>query len=137
MAESILHMDLVRIISLYVKNITPSFSMSLLDADLPEFGRTPQVIYGFYPDLRYRDDNVIIIGEAKTQNDIDNDHTELQLNAYIEEVRTFNLQRHIVYCIPFLSFIHVKNFLKRLKIKLQLTDITFHVLDNYNRVAII
>ena len=137
MAESLLHMDLVRIIASYIKRITPNFSASLLDAELPEYGRTPKCLYGYYPDIRYRDNNNIIIGEAKTQYDIDNDHTEAQLNAYIDELLTYNLQLHIIYCVPFVSYVQMKNYLRHVKEQRELTDITFHVLDNFNRVSLL
>ena len=137
MAESQLHMDLVRKIAFYVKQITPNFSASLLDAELPEYGRTPQCLYGFYPDIRYRDNKSIILGEAKTQNDIEKDHTQAQLNAYIDELLTYDLQRHIIYCVPFVSYAQMKNILRRIKEKRELTDITFHVLDNFDRVSLL
>ena len=137
MAESILHMDLVRIIASYIKRVTPNFSASLLDAELPEYGRTPKCLYGYYPDIRYRDNNNIIIGEAKTQNDVSNDHTEAQLNAYIDELLTYNLQLHIIYCVPFVSYAQMKNYLRHVKEQRELTDITFHVLDNFNRVSLL
>ena len=137
MAESLFHMDLVRTIALYIKQITPDYSASLLDAELPEYGRTPQCLYGYYPDIRYRDNNSIIIGEAKTQYDIDNDHTEAQLNAYIDELLTYNLQRHIIYCVPFVSYSQMKNYLRHIKEQRELTDIAFHVLDNFNRVSLL
>ena len=136
MAESLLHMELVRQITSYIETISPWFESSLLDADLPEFGqRTPRVINGYYPDVRYRDKTLIAIGEAKTENDILNEHTERQLEAYIAEVQTYPLQRHIIYCVPFVSFIMVKNLLKRLKRDKGMHDIVFHVLDNFNRTA--
>ncbi len=137
MAESLLHMDLVRIIASYIKRITPNFSASLLDAELPEYGRTSQCLYGYYPDIRYRDNNKIIIGEAKTQYDIDNSHTVAQLNAYIDELLTYNLQRHIIYCVPFVSYAQMKNYLRHVKEQRKLTNITFHVLDNFNRVSLL
>ena len=95
------------------------------------------VINGYYPDVRYRDKNLIVIGEAKTENDILNEHTEGQLEAYIAEVQTYSLQRHIIYSVPFVSFIMVKNLLKRLKREKRLHDIVFHVLDNFNRIAML
>lgn len=138
MAESLLHMNLVQRIASYVGTITPSFASALLDADLPEYGqRTPKVIDGYYPDVRYIDKNIIAIGEAKTSHDILNDHTDNQLMAYINEIRTYTRERHIIYCVPFVSFIQVKNILKRLKKSQGLDDIRFHVLDNFNRIAVI
>lgn len=135
MAESLIHIDLVRKITSYISSLSSSFSASLIEADLPEHGRTPKVIHGYYPDVRYRDKEVIVIGEAKTQHDIDNEHTENQWKAYIDEVRTCNLQRHIVYSVPFVSFVQVKNKLRHVKEKGQMSDITIHVIDNFNRVA--
>ena len=138
MAESLLHMELVRKIASYVETITPFYMSSLMDADLPEYeNRTQRVIKGYYPDVCYRDNDIIVIGEAKTDKDILNEHTEGQLLAYIEEVRNYGLQRHIIYSVPFVVFIQVKNMLKRLKEARHIDDITFHVLDNFNRVVLL
>ena len=43
----------------------------------------------------YNDSNYIILGEAKTDNDIDQEHTQRQLNDYVNEARTYDADRNI------------------------------------------
>lgn len=138
MAESLAHVSYVRRMVSYVETIVPDFAQSLLYADIPDFPtRTPQVVGGYYPDLFYKSLNVLIIGEAKTDNDIDNEHTLAQLDSYIEETRTFLGQKHIILCSSILSFSMIKNMVIRKKRRESLSDVVFHVLDNYQNVAVI
>ena len=81
--------------------------------------------------------DIIIIGEAKTIHDIENDHTEKQLKSYIDEVRCYKGDRHIVVCSNTSTFALIKNMIVRKKIKEHLDDITFHVLDNLSKVAVV
>ena len=119
------------------KSFQPLDDVSLY-VDLPESTRRPSATMGGHiPDLCYKDKAVFIIGEAKTENDIDNDHTRAQLNSYIEEIRYYDGAKHIIYCTGMLSFSQIKNIILRLKKKENLDDITFHIIDNFTRVNVI
>ena len=72
-----------------------------------------------------------------TIHDIENDHTEKQLKSYIDEVRCYKGDRHIVVCSNTSTFALIKNMIVRKKIKEHLDDITFHVLDNLSKVAVV
>ena len=134
MAESKAHMDFVRRMVAYVKSEIPGCDEIMINADLPEYyGRTPQVIGGFYPDLYHSNSKCIVIGEAKTDNDLENEHTRNQIECYIEEVRCFHKERHIVLCTSILSYALLKNWVIRKKREEELDDITFHVLDSYKK----
>ena len=138
MAESSKHMEYVRRIVEYVKTIPADFTPQLLASDLPESPERPSpTLDGYVPDVRYKTSGIIIIGEAKTIHDIDNDHTERQICSYIDEVRCNKGARHIVLCSNTTSFALIKNMIVRKKMREYLIDITFHVLDNLTKVAVV
>lgn len=137
MAESQKHIEYVRKIVSYMESTIPSFQIAVIQADLTEFGkRTPQVIGGYYPDVYYRTLNCFIIGEAKTDSDIDNHHTNAQIDSYILELRTgCQREKHIILSTSVYSFAMLKNMIVRRKEKEPLSDITFHIIDNISRTA--
>ena len=138
MAESKAHMDFVRRIVSYSGSNISMCDPALIQAELPEFyARTPRVIGGYFPDVYHKGTNCILIGEAKTDNDIENPHTEAQLNCYIEEVRCYNVERHIVLCSSIFSYALLKNMIVRKNRREALDDITFHVLDVHAKSAVI
>ena len=139
MAESLKHIEYVRKIVSYLESTMPSFQTALIQADLAEYGkRTPQVIGGYYPDVYYRSLNCFIIGEAKTDSDIDNHHTNAQIDSYILELRTgCQEEKHIILSTSVYSFAMLKNMIVRRKEKDPLSDITFHIIDNISRTAIL
>ena len=138
MAESKAHMDFVRKIVSYMETSISVCDKAFIQAELPEFySRTPRVIGGYYPDVYHKNTRSIIIGEAKTDNDIENPHTEAQLNCYIEEARCYDVERHIVLCSSVFSFALLKNMILRKKRRENLDDITFHILDVYAKQAIV
>lgn len=136
--ESLTHMTFVKKIADYVSTIPDDFTRNLLCVELPgEYNRCPQIIGGSIPDVFYNDSNYIILGEAKTDNDIDQEHTQRQLNDYINEARTYDADRNIVLCTSIMGFSRMKNIIVIKKMKEQLDDIKFHVIDCYNKAQIL
>lgn len=136
--ESLTHMTFVKKIADYVSTIPGDFTRNLLCVELPgEYNRCPQIIGGSIPDVFYNDSNYIILGEAKTDNDIDQEHTQRQLSDYINEARTYDADRNIVLCTSIMGFSRMKNIIVIKKMKEQLDDIKFHVIDCYNKVQIL
>lgn len=136
--ESLTHMAFVKKIADYVSTIPGDFTRNLLCVELPgEYNRCPQIIGGSIPDVFYNDSNYIILGEAKTDNDIDQEHTQRQLNDYINEARTYDADRIIILCTSIMGFSRMKNIIVIKKMKEQLDDIKFHLIDCYNKVQIL
>lgn len=136
--ESSTHMAFVKKIADYVSTFVDDFTRNLLCVELPgEYNRCPQIIGGSIPDVFYNDSNYIILGEAKTDNDIDQEHTQRQLNDYINEARTYDADRNIVHYTSILGFSRMKNIIVTKRMKEQLDDIKFHVIDCYNKVQIL
>lgn len=136
--ESLTHMAFVKKIADYVSTIPEDFTRNLLCVELPgEYNRCPQIVGRSIPDVFYNDSNYIILGEAKTDNDIDQEHTQRQLNDYINEARTYDADRNIVLCTSIIGFSRMKNIIVTKKTKEQLDDIKFHIIDCYNKVQIL
>ena len=69
--ESLTHISFVKRIADYVSTIPSDFTRNLLCVELPGvYNRCPQIIGRSIPDVFYNDSNCIILGEAKTDNDI-------------------------------------------------------------------
>ena len=131
-------MTFVKKIADYVSTIPEDFTRNFMCVELPgEYNRCPQIIGGSIPDVFYNDSNYIILGEAKTDNDIDQEHTQRQLNDYINEARTYDADRNIVLCTSIMGFSRMKNIIVTKKMKEQLKDIKFHVIDCFNKVQIL
>lgn len=139
MAESLKHIEYVKKITTYMVENIPKCEESLIQVDLAEYeSRTPKVIGGNIPDVYYKTLDTFVIGEAKTDNDIERQHTDEQINNYIREVRTgTHHQKHIILATSLFSFAMWKNKIVRMKRKENLNDITFHVIDNINHSFII
>ena len=136
--ESLTHMTFVKKIAEYISTIPEDYTHNLLCAELPgEYNRCPPIIGGSVPDVFYNDSHYIILGEAKTDNDIEQAHTQRQLNDYISEVRTYEADRIIVLGTSVLGFSRMKNIIVTKKIREDLDDIKFHVIDCFNKVQII
>ncbi len=106
----------------YVRNIVeyistmPFVMPELIESDLPEYStRTTQALNRYYPDVYYCDNSSIIIGEAKTDNDIYKPHTMSQLDAYISHLGIFKLRRHLILSGSFYAFPELKNLIIRKK----------------------
>ena len=94
--ESEAHKQFVQNAVQYIKR-TFGLEENQMLIDLGEPGKTPpMVIDGFRADIYVHTPKYIIIGEAKTDNDINNKHTVAQLSSYIKEVKTFSQDRHII-----------------------------------------
>lgn len=113
----------------YIKN-TFGVEYNQMLIDLGDQGMTPpKVIDGFRADIYVLTPEVIIIGEAKTDDDISNRHTTAQLAAYIKEVKTFHQERHIVMSCSWISYAKMRNFIRNFRKPYDLSDITFHTVD--------
>ena len=113
MAESRSHLDLVQIALEYIKGITPSDAMHLIQVDSPDTHR-PLMVGAFIPDVYLETSDLLIIGEAKTLKDFDTKHSVAQYKAYIERCDSFPGERCIVVSVPWQLTSTAKNLFRRL-----------------------
>ena len=80
MGETSKHIDFVYLLKKVVEN-DKRIDHGLVYIDTPESrNNCPPIINGYKPDLYYEFDGILIIGEAKTKNDLNNKHTKSQLS---------------------------------------------------------
>ena len=87
--ESKKHHNLVRIMYDYVIK-SEKVEKSLVQSDIFEIvGNVTRMPEGYVPDLYYKYNNRIIIGEAKTDSDLDREHSILQFKSYINHLKNY------------------------------------------------
>ena len=116
MPESIQHHKLVRFLTSQVKEIVPTECWSLIQIDSPEsLNLTPQTQEGYRPDVYYRFNGLLIIGEAKTAKDVEMQHSRVQYESYLKECSVFEGQAYFLLAVPLLEKATANNILQRMK----------------------
>lgn len=87
--ESSKHHELVKKINEYVVNIE-NVEASLIESDIFEVsGKVTRMPEGFVPDLYYKYDNLLIVGEAKTDSDLEREHSLQQYVSYLNYLKKY------------------------------------------------
>ena len=133
MGESTKHVELIKLMEeliIFNEKINPA----LLLLDEPSNRKnSPPTINGFKPDIYYDFDGVLVIGEAKTKDDIVNEHTRRQLETYIKLCSNFKGRSCLYIAVPWTESILVNNIVKNIMKKLK-TFITYHVVDELKKL---
>lgn len=115
MSESTIHMHYVDQLLLFAKTIIPSNYHSLIYVDKPDSAqKPPRTAQNFIPDLYYKYQEHLIIGEAKTFSDVDSRHSKMQYEDYINEAFHFQGKAIILFSIPLAAKGTIKNIVRRL-----------------------
>ncbi|MBR0340891.1 MAG: hypothetical protein IJH64_01300 [Oscillospiraceae bacterium] len=117
MSESAQHAQLVQIIINHVQQTLGDNSILLLTDKADNHGLPPMMEEGFRPDVFYEFSHQLIIGEAKTSNDVDRDHSRYQYESYIKKCQLFDGEASLVIAVPWTEHITVANILKRIQRK--------------------
>lgn len=115
MNESIEHIRFVEMIIDYVKDVIPEEKSNLLMVDLPSYNHPVLSYSNFIPDVKYKQEDLLIIGEAKTIDDFNREHSRKQYEAYLDECKMFPGKSIIVISIPWNLLLTAKNHFKLLK----------------------
>lgn len=88
MAEGDLHRQLVDHLYAYMNRMSTSKLSCFVDSSAHWPAETPPLLDGYRPDVYAveHDTRRILLGEAKTPGDIDNQHTRSQLTVYFSHV---------------------------------------------------
>lgn len=118
MSESPQHLRLVEKIRDIIRkrnDVTPTL---VLAEDHRENTTTFLTDEGFHPDLYYVDNNLIILGEAKTSNDLCNRHSYAQFDSYIKHLQTAtnDSMKAVLYIgVPWADFRWTKRYFQKIK----------------------
>jgi hypothetical protein len=114
-------MNFVNILEKEAKRIVPSSSHALIYVDKPENSeRAPRMIGNYVPDCYYRDKNILLIGEAKTADDVERKHSLSQYEDYFKEASSFDGDSFIIVSAPWQTKNAIKNHFRRLQKKFQM-----------------
>ena len=72
---------------------------------------------GFRPDVYYSDNSLLILGEAKTSNDLSNWHSDAQFDSYLKylQAATKDSLKAVLYVgIPWADFKWAKNHFRKI-----------------------
>ena len=117
MSESLEHQKYVKRIVEYVRHIVPSETYDKICADLPDYVK-PSLAYDSYiPDVLYSYKGTLIVGEAKTYDDYNREHSRKQYEAYIRECKNYPGDSIVVIAVPWQLFVTAKNHFVLLKRK--------------------
>ena len=117
MNESLEHQIFVKRIVEYVRTIVPNEYLDRIRADLPEHEKPMLAYDNFIPDVLYSYGTSLIIGEAKTFDDYNRNHSRRQYEAYVKECKNFPGRSMIVIAGPWQLYITAKNHFLQLKKK--------------------
>ena len=116
MSESSVHISFVEKIYEEAKKNIPFGMHVLIDVDHPNSScSTPKLLNGYKPDLYYCYDNLLIIGEAKTDFDVERPHSMNQYNSYYDEAYEFSGQSVLIFCVSWKMFATLKNIMRRIR----------------------
>lgn len=91
---------------------------SLIQVDIFEIeGAVTKMPEGFVPDLYYKYNNLVIIGEAKTDKDLDREHSILQYKSYINYLRKclkYGNECKIIIGVPWESSVAASRIIRRI-----------------------
>lgn len=94
----------------------PHVQQPFVMVDLPDSTQKPPVVTdGYHPDVYYRHNGVLIIGEAKTVEDVERRHSKLQYDAYFRECEHFNGAKYIIVSSAWSIAMSFKSILKNIK----------------------
>ena len=115
MSESRSHMNLVQVVYEYMKKLVPSDKQVLIEVDSADTNRPKEIKGKFIPDVQFWDNDLFVIGEAKTLNDFERGHSRDQYDAYVKECTKFQGTSLLVVAVPWQLVITAKNYFKRMK----------------------
>lgn len=118
MSESRSHIDLVNVAHNFIKTLVPQDKWALIQVDSADTFRPASINGRFIPDVQFWDDNLFIIGEAKTIKDFERDHSKQQYQAYLAECKNFHGKAVLVVAVPWQIVRTAKNYFRREREKL-------------------
>lgn len=118
MSESAQHRQLVQLVMEEACGIVGPSNRCFLQSDTVEGGALPALTEeGVRPDVFYQHDGLMIIGEAKTSDDIARAHSRLQYESYLKKCSVFRGKALFLIAVPWTEHAAVHNILQKLRAK--------------------
>lgn len=115
MSESLQHQQLVKLILQETLSIVGHDNNALIASDAVDgLSLPPLTSEGFRPDVYYCYNDVLIIGEAKTSNDVDRLHSRAQYKSYISKCSLFQGKATFIIAVPWTEHATINNIVKKI-----------------------
>lgn len=116
MSESGQHKKLVELIIEYVEDRVGQDYICFIESDISDDRPLPPMTEeGFRPDVTYEYNDLMIIGEAKTKDDVLRDHSLAQYASYLKKCSLFQGKAEYVMAVPWVEQASANNVIKKIK----------------------
>ena len=116
MSESAQHLHLVNLIIDEVVNLVGETNRCFIMSDAADgYALSPLTEEGYRPDVYYQYQNCLIIGEAKTSDDVARVHSKLQFESYLKKCSLFHGDAVFLAAVPWTEHATIYNLLKKLQ----------------------
>lgn len=115
MSESLQHRQLVKLILKETLSIVGQDNKALIASDaFDELALPPLTSEGFRPDVYYCFNDILIIGEAKTSDDVERLHSRAQYESYINKCSLFQGKATFIIAVPWMEHATINNIVKKI-----------------------
>ena len=116
MSESGQHKKLVEIIIEYVEGQVGHDYVCFIESDMSDDRPLPALTEeGFRPDVVYEYNGLMIIGEAKTSDDVLREHSLAQYASYLRKCSLYSGKAMYVMAVPWMEQASANNVIKEIK----------------------
>lgn len=118
MSESAQHQQLVNKIITEVMKIIGNDNRCFICSDAVDgFALSPLTAEGYRPDVFYQNNDLLIIGEAKTSDDVERLHSKQQYESYVRKCSLFTGQAIFILAVPWMDHAAAHNILGKIQKK--------------------
>ena len=118
MGESAQHFQLVNLIIDEVVSVVGETNRCFVMSDAADgYALPPLTEEGYRPDVYYQYQDSLIIGEAKTSDDVARMHSKLQYESYLKECSLFKGKAVFLAAVPWTEHAVIHNILRKLRQK--------------------
>lgn len=116
MSESNTHKKLVELIIEYVGDCVGQDYVCFIESDIDDDRPLPSLTSeGFRPDVIYEYNGLMIIGEAKTSDDVAREHSLAQYASYLKKCALYQGKAEYVMAVPWTEKAMANNVIKKMK----------------------
>ena len=118
MSESAQHLQLVNLIIDEVVGMVGEVNRCFIMSDATDgYALAPLMEEGYRPDVYYQYQNRLIIGEAKTSDDVARVQSQMQYESYLKKCSLFNGRAVFLAAVPWTEHATIHNILRKLRLK--------------------
>lgn len=115
MSESAQHLQLVNLIIDEVISMVGDTNRCFIMSDAADgYALSPRMEEGYRPDVYYQYQNSLIIGEAKTSDDVASMHSKMQYESYLKKCSLFKGNAVLLVAVPWTEHAAVHNIIRKL-----------------------